>query len=205
MTVIFARLTPSGSPRAKTPGLQKSSQSPQPLQSVESSSGNQAISSRGRRSLRFFGLFTQYSCLSTFRHQGNPKGLPLLHFMPFRVIRGTKIFVSSGQPRWIVPTLINILDEVLKLLFQRENNSSGGTNRQAPGTEHEALIRMPDNKFRAVDACRIWRSQLEYARFAENLAVAATVAKLRLYRWIPRNLLPWSEQTLPFFRRILFL
>ena len=64
---------------------------------------------------------------------------------------------------------------------------------------------MRDNQFRTVDTCWIWSTQLKHARFTENLAVAATVAKLWLDRRIPRNLLPWNEQALPFFRRILFL
>jgi hypothetical protein len=65
---------------------------------------------------------------------------------------------------------------MLKILFRREYNSSGGADRHATVTEYKAIIRMPDNQFRSVNACRIWLTQLEHARSAENLAVAATVA-----------------------------
>jgi len=94
---------------------------------------------------------------------------------------------------------------MLELRFRRENNGSGGTNWHATGAEHEALIRMRNNQFRTMDTCGIWLAQLKHTRLAENLAVAATIAKLRLDRWKPRNFLPWSKQPFPFFGRILFL
>ena len=94
---------------------------------------------------------------------------------------------------------------MLKLLLRRKGNASGGADWYALVAKDEALVGMRDNQFRTADACRVWFAELEYAGLAENLAVAATVAKLRLDRRVPGNLLPRSEQPLAFFRCILFL
>ena len=100
---------------------------------------------------------------------------------------------------------INILDEMLKLLFWGENNGSGGTDRYAPVAEHEALEGMRNNQFRAADACGVGLAQLKDAGLAEYLAVAATVAKLGLDHRVPRNILPWGDQPLSFFRCLLLV
>ena len=99
-TVILARLTPSGSPRANTPGLQKPSQSPQPLQASVSMTGNQAISSLGARSLFFF-----------FADEAEPLMIRSVLCFPFDILRlaccqsrySTKRSNSSFGGRVIAP------------------------------------------------------------------------------------------------------
>jgi hypothetical protein len=67
-TFIFGRRIPagSGSPGLKTPGLQRVSQSPQPLHEALSIVGYQAISSLGavRRLRFFFGITEPLTLLS---------------------------------------------------------------------------------------------------------------------------------------------
>ena len=101
--------------------------------------------------------------------------------------------------------LINILHEMFKLLFWGENNGSGGTDWYAPGAEHEAFEGMCNNQFRTAYACGVGCAQLKDAGLAEYLAVAATVAELGLDHRVPRNILPWGDQPLSFFRCLLLV
>ena len=105
--------------------------------------------------------------------------------------------VTGRRPQSLVTTSsIDVLDKLLEILFRRQLDASGGAYRNAAVAEHEAFVRVGYDKLGALDSCGIGWTGLENTGFAEDLAVAATVADIRVDHGKPWNIFSRSKQPL---------